>query len=83
MTNQEALSKPEDELGEIDIPKEPLKEKDEEEIDDEEVVDGLVNEEIERRKWCVEQATFDMETSVDNFIKVAEKIYDYVYGKRV
>ena len=46
------------------------------------VVDGLAEEEVERRKWCIEQATYEMETNTENFIKVAEKIYDYVYGKR-
>jgi len=48
----------------------------------EQEVDRLHEEEIERRKWCVEQATFQMETTEETFLRIADKIYDWVFGKQ-
>lgn len=47
--------------------------------------DSYVEEELEkeqeRRKWCVDQATFLDNMQINNLLAAANLIYDYVYGK--
>ena len=36
--------------------------------------------EMKRREWCISKAIYLEDVNQDNLIKVAEKIYEYVYG---
>jgi len=38
--------------------------------------------EQERRKFCIERATYMDEARPENILAVAEKIYEYIYGTR-
>lgn len=48
-------------------------------------VNMLVEQEHDRRQWCVQVtlSSYSLETNESNFLKIANKIYDYVYGTRV
>ena len=41
-----------------------------------------LQEETQRKKWCIEQSVNLDESNSDNVLKTAEKIYLYVYGER-
>jgi hypothetical protein len=50
----------------------------------ENAVHMLTLEEQQRRQWCVQVtlAAYSLETTRENFLIIADKIYDYVYGAR-
>lgn len=41
-------------------------------------------EEQQRRQWCVQVtlSAYSLETTRENFLNIADKIYDYVFGAR-
>jgi hypothetical protein len=45
----------------------------------------LTLEEQQRRQWCVQVtlSAYSLETTRENFLTIADKIYDYVYGTRI
>lgn len=49
----------------------------------EEAAEAMAKEEVYRRRWCVECAV-SMHDGVhpENVIRTAERLYDYVYGRR-
>jgi hypothetical protein len=44
--------------------------------------EASLGQEIERRRFCIEQATMLNEADSDNMVEIAEKIYEYIYGER-
>lgn len=48
-------------------------------------VNLLTLDEQQRRQWCVQVtlSAYSLETTRDNFLSIADKIYDYVYGTRI
>ncbi len=50
----------------------------------EEVVEGMLEEESERRQWCVECVleAMNLEVTENNMIELCDKVYEYVWGKR-
>lgn len=60
----------------------PVKNK--EELDAESTVNRLTREEYERRQWCVQMVfyAYNLEPTENNFTRIADKVYEYVYGVR-
>lgn len=49
----------------------------------EDYVDDCCEEEIERRQWCIDKATYlDDITTPEKVIQAADKFYEYVWGKK-
>lgn len=46
------------------------------------VVDGMAQEEVGRRRWCIEEATSMCETCPGDVIETAQKIYNFVWGAK-
>lgn len=46
------------------------------------VAEELSKQEIDRRKWCVEQLRYEDDLTGDKLIQEAEKLYKYVYGEQ-
>lgn len=49
----------------------------------EEEVKKFAEEEINRRRWCVNMAlsSWNVEANEHTFVRIADKIYEYIYGK--
>jgi len=47
-------------------------------------VNSITQEEIGRRQWCMAAAlgAYTLDVSENNLVRVADKIYEYVYGKK-
>lgn len=48
----------------------------------EDLVDDLFDDEVERRKWCIDQAVYLDDMRIDDLFKAADRIYEYVFGKK-
>jgi len=46
----------------------------------EDIVDDMYDCEVERRKWCLDQATYLDDIKLADLFNAADKIYEYVWG---